>query len=210
MYPFRTQRPRAGFAGTDEIPANGPKADARTRTADPFITSEGRVRDARPLGGTSGHVLAGNGAVLQPTHWTRLPARVRACVPVLYPSGPVFRVRELLEKRVPEDPNVRIGCPASHRPEKIESYVEIGKQEGAELLIGGERSHLGGELEDGYYVVRAPYRARHHSRFAALGSVLGARPFDQPVAPVSNSTGSSPRSPTTRSAPRSHRARPSP
>ena len=35
--------------------------------------------------------------------------------------------------------------------EKIASYVEIGKQEGAELLIGGERSHLGGELEGGFY-----------------------------------------------------------
>ena len=35
--------------------------------------------------------------------------------------------------------------------EKIESYVKIGLDEGAELLIGGERAHLGGELEDGYY-----------------------------------------------------------
>ena len=35
--------------------------------------------------------------------------------------------------------------------EKIESYVKIGLDEGAELLIGGERSHLGGELEGGYY-----------------------------------------------------------
>src|SRR5665213_885523 len=35
--------------------------------------------------------------------------------------------------------------------EKIESYVQIGLDEGAELLIGGEPSHLGGELEDGYF-----------------------------------------------------------
>ena len=35
--------------------------------------------------------------------------------------------------------------------EKIESYVQIGLDEGAELLAGGEPSHLGGELEGGYY-----------------------------------------------------------
>jgi aldehyde dehydrogenase len=35
--------------------------------------------------------------------------------------------------------------------EKIDSYVKIGKQEGAECLIGGDVSHLGGELEGGYY-----------------------------------------------------------
>jgi aldehyde dehydrogenase len=35
--------------------------------------------------------------------------------------------------------------------DKIESYVKIGREEGAEVLVGGERSHLGGELEGGYY-----------------------------------------------------------
>ena len=35
--------------------------------------------------------------------------------------------------------------------EKIASYVDIGRQEGAECLIGGDRAHLGGELEGGYY-----------------------------------------------------------
>src|SRR5246127_2754029 len=35
--------------------------------------------------------------------------------------------------------------------EKIESYVDVGLQEGAELLIGGKRPHLDGELADGYF-----------------------------------------------------------
>ena len=35
--------------------------------------------------------------------------------------------------------------------EKITSYVEIGRQEGAECLIGGERNVLAGELAGGYY-----------------------------------------------------------
>ena len=35
--------------------------------------------------------------------------------------------------------------------EKIEGYVEIGRDEGAEVLIGGERNVLDGELAGGYY-----------------------------------------------------------
>ena len=66
-------------------PCSGAKADARTRTGDPFITRERQVRDARPLAGTRGHVLAGNQALSRPSGWTRVPARARADVPVLYP-----------------------------------------------------------------------------------------------------------------------------
>ena len=52
----------------------------------------------------------------------------------------------------PLDETTQIGAQVSTAQlEKIESYVAIGLAEGAELLIGGERSHLGGELEDGYY-----------------------------------------------------------
>ena len=52
----------------------------------------------------------------------------------------------------PARPGTQIGAQVSTAQlEKIESYVEIGLDEGAELLIGGERSHLGGELEGGYY-----------------------------------------------------------
>ena len=35
--------------------------------------------------------------------------------------------------------------------EKIESYVQIGLDEGAELLTGGHRPEMDGELEGGYY-----------------------------------------------------------
>jgi aldehyde dehydrogenase len=35
--------------------------------------------------------------------------------------------------------------------EKIGAYVEIGRQEGAEVLIGGERAKIGGEFADGYF-----------------------------------------------------------
>ncbi len=35
--------------------------------------------------------------------------------------------------------------------EKIESYVKIGREEGAEVLIGGQRPELNGHLAGGYY-----------------------------------------------------------
>ncbi|GLR81090.1 aldehyde dehydrogenase family protein (plasmid) [Azospirillum oryzae] len=53
----------------------------------------------------------------------------------------------------PLDGGTMIGAQASQEQmEKILSYIEIGKAEGAKVLIGGERAHLGGELEGGYYV----------------------------------------------------------
>ena len=35
--------------------------------------------------------------------------------------------------------------------DKIASYVEIGRNEGAEVLIGGQRAKVDGEFADGYY-----------------------------------------------------------
>src|SRR5918992_1514508 len=85
MYPFRTREPPSTVAKAEESPASEPKADARTRTGDPFITRERQVGDARPRKGTRGDVLARNQAVSRPSEWTRVPARARADVPVLYP-----------------------------------------------------------------------------------------------------------------------------
>ena len=52
----------------------------------------------------------------------------------------------------PLDPSTMIGPQVSTQQiEKIASYVDIGRQEGASASIGGERAHLGGELEGGYY-----------------------------------------------------------
>jgi aldehyde dehydrogenase len=53
----------------------------------------------------------------------------------------------------PLDGSTMMGAQASNdQYEKILSYLEIGKQEGAEVLAGGAANHLGGELEDGYYI----------------------------------------------------------
>ena len=53
----------------------------------------------------------------------------------------------------PLDPTVMMGAQASQiQKDKILSYIKLGKEEGAELLCGGEVNHLGGDLEGGYYI----------------------------------------------------------
>ncbi|HRJ60715.1 MAG TPA: aldehyde dehydrogenase family protein [Azospirillaceae bacterium] len=53
----------------------------------------------------------------------------------------------------PLDASTMIGAQASNdQLEKILSYIDIGRQEGAKVLTGGGRAALEGELADGYYV----------------------------------------------------------
>lgn len=53
----------------------------------------------------------------------------------------------------PLEMSTMIGAQASQEQmEKILSYMDIGKQEGAALLIGGERKAMEGDLATGYYV----------------------------------------------------------
>lgn len=53
----------------------------------------------------------------------------------------------------PLDTETQVGAQASQEQfEKILSYVEIGKQEGAQLLMGGNVEQLGAEFDSGYYI----------------------------------------------------------
>ncbi|MCV6597476.1 MAG: aldehyde dehydrogenase family protein [Mangrovicoccus sp.] len=53
----------------------------------------------------------------------------------------------------PRDAATMMGAQASsEQKEKILSYFDIGRQEGAEVLCGGEAADLGGELSGGYYI----------------------------------------------------------
>ncbi len=53
----------------------------------------------------------------------------------------------------PLDMATMMGAQAStDQLEKILSYLDIGRQEGAQVLTGGARAHLEGELAEGYYV----------------------------------------------------------
>ena len=52
----------------------------------------------------------------------------------------------------PLDTDTQLGPQVSAAQlEKITSYVEIGRNEGAEVLIGGERARIEGEFAEGYY-----------------------------------------------------------
>ena len=60
---------------------------------------------------------------------------------------------EAISQGDPLDPTTMIGAQASSEQlEKILSYFDIGRQEGAEVLTGGERANLSGDLAGGYYV----------------------------------------------------------
>ena len=60
---------------------------------------------------------------------------------------------EAIKQGNPLDTDTMIGAQASNdQLEKILSYIEIGKAEGAKVLTGGERADLGGDLAGGYYV----------------------------------------------------------
>ena len=58
-----------------------------------------------------------------------------------------------------------IGAQASNdQLEKILSYIDIGRKEGAEVLAGGGRMNHGGELADGYYVQPTVLRGHNKMR----------------------------------------------
>ena len=64
--------------------------------------------------------------------------------------------------------------------EKIESYVQIGLDEGAELLTGGHPAHLGGELEGGYYFEPTVFKGDNKMRIfqeEIFGPVLAVTTF---------------------------------
>jgi len=53
----------------------------------------------------------------------------------------------------PLDTETMIGAQASNdQLEKVLSYIEIGKDEGARVVTGGERADLGGHLRGGFYM----------------------------------------------------------
>jgi len=65
----------------------------------------------------------------------------------------------------PLDMSTMIGAQASSEQlEKILSYMDIGRQEGAEVLIGGERNNLSGDLAGGYYVKPTVFKGHNKMR----------------------------------------------
>ena len=93
----------------------------------------------------------------------------------------------------PLDPTVMMGAQASNdQLEKILSYLDIGKQEGADLLIGGNRRIEPG-LEEGYYVEPTVFRGKNDMRIfqeEIFGPVLAVTTFsdEQDALNIANQT----------------------
>jgi aldehyde dehydrogenase len=81
----------------------------------------------------------------------------------------------------PLDTDTMIGAQASNlQLEKIQSYLDLGKQEGAQLLAGGSRARLAGELAEGYYVQPTLFKGHNKMRIfqeEIFGPVLAVTTF---------------------------------
>ncbi|GAA2218264.1 acetaldehyde dehydrogenase ExaC [Streptomyces nogalater] len=82
----------------------------------------------------------------------------------------------------PLDTETMIGAQASNdQLEKILSYLDIGRQEGAKILTGGERVRYDGELKDGYYVQPTIFEGDNRMRIfqeEIFGPVVSVTSFD--------------------------------
>lgn len=81
----------------------------------------------------------------------------------------------------PLESNTMLGAQASQdQLNKIMNYIDIGKQEGAEVLCGGERNFLAGDLAEGYYVKPTLLKGHNKMRIfqeEIFGPVLAVTTF---------------------------------
>ncbi|MGC7096979.1 acetaldehyde dehydrogenase ExaC [Amycolatopsis lurida] len=93
----------------------------------------------------------------------------------------VERVKKI-KQGDPLDTDTQIGAQASNdQLEKILSYIDIGKQEGAKVLTGGERVELDGDLAGGYYVQPTVFEGHNKMRIfqeEIFGPVVSVAKFD--------------------------------
>jgi aldehyde dehydrogenase len=101
---------------------------------------------------------------------------------------------EAIKQGNPLEMSTMIGAQASSEQlEKILSYLDIGKQEGAKALTGGERNVLEGELKTGYYVKPTVFQGNNKMRifqeeiFGPVVSVTTFKDEDEALA-IANDT----------------------
>ena len=77
-----------------------------------------------------------------------------------------------------------LGAQASEEQmNKILGYLEIGRQEGAKCLTGGQRAHLAGELATGFYVEPTVFEGNNQMRIfqeEIFGPVVSVTTFKTP------------------------------
>lgn len=98
---------------------------------------------------------------------------------------------KFMEKAVARVAKIKVGDPLSldtqmgpqcskGQMEKILSYIDVGKQEGAKLLTGGERAHLGGDFEKGFFLKPTIFSGNNKMRVfqeEIFGPVLSVTTF---------------------------------
>ena len=101
---------------------------------------------------------------------------------------------EAIKQGSPFEMSTMIGAQASSEQlEKILSYLDIGKQEGAKVLTGGERNNLEGELAGGYYVKPTVFAGHNKMRIfqeEIFGPVVSVTTFkdDAEALEIANDT----------------------
>ncbi|KGM41295.1 aldehyde dehydrogenase [Aquabacterium sp. NJ1] len=94
----------------------------------------------------------------------------------------------------PLDTDTMMGAQASSmQMDKIMSYLAVGKSEGAQVLIGGDKANLGGELSGGYYVQPTLFKGHNKMRIfqeEIFGPVLAVTTFktEQEALEIANDT----------------------
>jgi aldehyde dehydrogenase len=96
--------------------------------------------------------------------------------------GDVTKRTQAVVQGHPLDLSTMIGAQASNdQLQKILSYIEIGKKEGAKIITGGEQADLGGELSGGYYVTPTIFEGTNKMRIfqeEIFGPVVSVTKFD--------------------------------
>ena len=76
----------------------------------------------------------------------------------------IARVKKMKQGH-PLDPETMVGAQASNdQLQKILSYIDIGRKEGAKILTGGEQVKFEGELANGYYVQPTVFEGNNKMR----------------------------------------------
>ncbi|MEF9873555.1 MAG: aldehyde dehydrogenase [Glutamicibacter sp.] len=108
--------------------------------------------------------------------------------------GDVVARTKAIKQGHPLDTDTMMGAQASNdQLEKILSYMDIGKSEGAKVLLGGGRADLGGELSGGYYVQPTIFEGTNDMRifqeeiFGPVVAVTKFKDYDDAIS-IANDT----------------------
>ena len=94
----------------------------------------------------------------------------------------------------PLDSNTMMGAMASaEQYEKVKSYLDLGKKEGAEVLVGGDVAQMNGDLANGYYIQPTIFKGHNKMRIfqeEIFGPVVSVCTFktDEEALEIANDT----------------------